>query len=127
MRFTFSPTKMKILGLYLKGENIMSKWTDIRDSIVNELHIPEVTEEAKQRMTLAIVNEGMPLIEQAVDGYVAKLKEQAKSERGWAWGRDAVALPVVLQGAVWAVKMILAKSLDTHGNAAVESMNPAEV
>ena len=105
----------------------MSKWTDIRDSIVNELHIPEVTEEAKQRMTLAIVNEGMPLIEQAVDGYVAKLKEQAKSERGWAWGRDAVALPVVLQGAVGAGKMILAKSLDTHGNAAVESMNPAEV
>lgn len=36
-------------------------------------------------------------------------------------------LPVVLQGAVWAVKMILAKSLDTHGKAAVESMNPAEV
>lgn len=105
----------------------MSKWSEIRDSIVNELHIPEVTEEAKQRMTLAIVNEGMPLIEQAVDGYVAKLKEQAKSERGWAWGRDAVALPVVLQGAVWAVKMILAKSLDAHGNAAVESMNPAEV
>ena len=105
----------------------MSKWTEIRDSIVNELHIPEVTEEAKQRMTLAIVKEGMPLIEQAVDGYVAKLKEQAKSERGWAWGRDAVALPVVLQGAVWAVKMILAKSLDAHGNAAVESMNPAEV
>lgn len=105
----------------------MSKWTEIRNSIVNELHIPEVTEEAKQRMTLAIVNEGMPLIEQAVDGYVAKLKEQAKSERGWAWGRDAVALPVVLQGAVWAVKMILAKSLDAHGNAAVESMNPAEV
>ena len=105
----------------------MSKWTDIRDNIVNELHIPEVTEEAKQRVTLTIVNEGMPLIEQAVDGYVAKLKEQAKSERGWAWGRDAVALPVVLQGAVWAVKMILAKSLDAHGNAAVESMNPTEV
>ena len=125
--FYIFPDKMKISGLYLKGENIMSKWTDIRDSIVNELHIPEVTEEAKQRMTLAIVNEGMPLIEQAVDGYVAKLKEQAKSERGWTWGRDAVALPVVLQGAVWAVKMILAKSLDTHGNAAVESMNPAEV
>ena len=74
------------------------------------------------------INEGMPLLEQAVDGYVAKLKEQAKSERGWAWGRDAVALPVVLQGAVWAVKTILVKSLDTtHGKAAVESMNPAEV
>jgi len=104
----------------------MSKWTEIRDSIVNELHIPEVTEEAKQRMTLAIVNEGMPLIEQAVDGYVAKLKEQAKSERGWAWGRDAVALPVVLQGAVRAVKMILAKSLDGHGKAVIDSMDPAE-
>ena len=103
----------------------MSKWTEIRDSIVNELHIPEVTEEAKQRMTLAIVNEGMPLIEQAVDGYVAKLKEQAKSERGWAWGRDAVALPVVLQGAVWAVKMILAKSLDARGKAEEPAGEPA--
>lgn len=98
----------------------MSKWTDIRDSIVNELHIPEVTEEAKQRVTLAIVNEGMPLIEQAADGYVAKLKEQAKSERGWAWGRDAIALPIVLQGAVWVIKTILAKSLAAKSETTAE-------
>ena len=35
----------------MKGENIMSKWTDIRDAIVKELNVEHVTEEVKQRIT----------------------------------------------------------------------------
>ncbi|EHG22304.1 hypothetical protein HMPREF9334_00340 [Selenomonas infelix ATCC 43532] len=89
----------------------MSKWTDIRDNIVKELNVEQVTEEAKQRITRAILAEGLPLIEQSVDKFVAQIKEQAKDEHGWCYWRDAVVLPAVMQGSVWLIKMVLDKSL----------------
>lgn len=89
----------------------MSKWVDIRDAIVKELNIDNVTEEVKQRITRAILSECLPAIEQAVDKFVAQIKEQAKTERGWCYWRDAVVLPAVMQGAVWLVKLVLDKSL----------------
>ncbi len=89
----------------------MSKWTDIRDVIVKEINVDQVTEEVKQRVTRAILNECIPAIEQAVDRFVAQIKEQAKSERGWCYWRDAVVLPAVMQGSVWLVRLVLDKSL----------------
>ena len=47
----------------------MSKWTEIRDSIVNALHVDKVTEELKQRVTTAIINEVLPPIEDAVNKF----------------------------------------------------------
>lgn len=89
----------------------MSKWTDIRDAIVKELNIDNVTEEVKQRITRAILSEGLPMIEQSVDKFVAQVKEQSKSETGWLYWRDAVVLPTVMQGGVWLIKLVLDKSL----------------
>ena len=89
----------------------MSKWTDIRDAIVKELNVEHVTEEVKQRITRAILSEGLPLIEQSVDKFVAQIKEQAKDEHGWCYWRDAVVLPAVMQGGVWLVRLVLDKSL----------------
>ena len=89
----------------------MSKWTDIRDAIVKEINVDQVTEEVKQRVPRAILNECIPAIEQAVDRFVAQIKEQAKSERGWCYWRDAVVLPAVMQGSVWLVRLVLDKSL----------------
>ena len=89
----------------------MSKWTDIRDNIVRELHIDNVTEEIKQRVSASIVSEVLPPIEDAVNKFVATIQAQAKEERGWCYWRDAIVLPTVMQGAVWLVKMVLDKSL----------------
>ena len=89
----------------------MSKWTDIRDNIVKELNVEQVTEEAKQRITRAILAEGLPLIEQSVDKFVAQVKEQAKDEHGWCYWRDAIVLPAVMQGSVWLVRLVLDKSM----------------
>ena len=89
----------------------MSKWTDIRDAIVKEINVDQVTEEVKQRVTRAILNECIPAIEQSVDKFVAQIKEQAKDERGWCYWRDAVVLPAVMQGSVWLVRLVLDKSL----------------
>ena len=61
----------------------MSKWTDIRDTIVKEINVDQVTEEVKQRVTRTILSECIPAIEQAVDKFVTQIKEQGKDERGW--------------------------------------------
>ena len=89
----------------------MSKWTDIRDNIVREVHIDDVTEEIKQRVSASIVSEVLPPIEDAVNKFVATIQAQAKEERGWCYWRDAVVLPAVMQGSVWLVKMVLTKTL----------------
>ena len=89
----------------------MSKWTDIRDNIVRELHIDNVTEEIKQRVSASIVSEVLPPIEDAVNKFVATIREQAKEERGWCYWLDAIVLPTVMQGTVWLVKLVLTKTL----------------
>ena len=89
----------------------MSKWTEIRDNIVRELHVDNMTEEIKQRVSASIVSEVLPPIEEAVDKFVTTIQAQAKEERGWCYWRDAIVLPTVMQGAVWLVKMVLDKSL----------------
>ena len=89
----------------------MSKWTDIRDNIVRELHIDNVTEEIKQRVSASIVSEALPPIEDAVNKFAATIQAQAKEERGWCYWRDAIVLPTVMQGAVWLVKLVLIKTL----------------
>ena len=89
----------------------MSRWTDIRDNIVRELHVDNVTEEIKQRVSASIVSEVLPPIEDAVNKFAATIQEQAKEERGWCYWRDAIVLPTVMQGAVWLVKMVLTKTL----------------
>lgn len=88
----------------------MSKWTEVRDNVVEALHVDDVTEQVKQNVTKAILTEVVPVIEDAVDRFVAATKEQAKSETGWCKIRDGVALPIIMQGLVYAVKTVLAKT-----------------
>lgn len=89
----------------------MSKWTDIRDNIVRELHVDDVTEEIKQRVSASIVSEVLLPIEDAVNKFAAMIQEQAKEERGWCYWRDAIVLPTVMQGTIWLIKMVLTKTL----------------
>ena len=89
----------------------MSKWTDIRDNIVRELHIDNVTEEIKQRVSASIVSEVLPPIEDAVNQFVTTIQAQAKEERGWCYWRDAIVLPTVMQGTIWLIRMVLVKTL----------------
>ena len=90
----------------------MSKWTEVRDSIVDALHVDDVTEQVKQNVTAAILREVLPVIENAVDGFTATTKEQAKTESGWCKLRDGIVLPIVMQGAVFVVKTVLEKTVE---------------
>ena len=90
----------------------MSKWTEIRDNIVDALRVDDVTEQVKQNVTAAILKEVLPMIENAVDGFTATTKEQAKEEAGWCKLRDGIVLPLVMEGLVYVVKTVLEKTVE---------------
>lgn len=90
----------------------MSKWTDVRDNVVDALHVDDVTEDVKQHVTATLLSEVMPVIENAVDNFCAATKEQAKTESGWCKIRDGVVLLLLMQGGVYVVKLVLSKTVE---------------
>lgn len=89
----------------------MSKWTDVRDGIVDALHVDDVTEDVKQHVTSTILSEVMPVAENAVDSFCTATKEQSKTESGWCKIRDGVVLPLVMQGGIYIIKLVLSKTV----------------
>lgn len=90
----------------------MSKWTDFRDDIVESLQVEEVTEQVKQNLTKQIVESILPAIKTAADGFTAKIKEQAKAETGWCKIRDMLVLPLLIDGAIYVVELVLSKTME---------------
>lgn len=88
----------------------MSKWTEVRDSVVDALNLDDVTEQVKVDLTQQIVTNGMPAIEDVADAFVAKIQAQATAETGWNKVRDQVVLPLVMEGLVFVVKTVLTKA-----------------
>ena len=90
----------------------MSKWTDFRDDIVESLQVEEVTEQVKQNLTKQIVESIVPAVKSASDGFTAKIKEQAKAETGWCKIRDMLVLPLLIDGAIYVVELVLSKTME---------------
>ena len=90
----------------------MSKWTDFRDDIVESLQVEEVTEQVKQDLTKQIVESILPAIKTAADGFTTKIKEQAKTEQSWCKIRDMLVLPLVIEGAIYVVELVLTKTME---------------
>ncbi len=88
----------------------MSKWTDVRDNIVDALHVDDVTEDVKQHVTSTILSEVVPVAENAVDSFCTTTKEQSKTEAGWCKIRDGIVLPLVMQGSIYIIKLVLSKT-----------------
>lgn len=89
----------------------MSKWTDIRDTIVDALNVDVVTEDMKIELTQSILTNAVPAVEAVADKFTAQIQEQSKSETGWNMLRDKIVLPLVINGAIWAVKFALSKTM----------------
>lgn len=90
----------------------MSKWTDFRDDIVESLQVEEVTEQVKQNLTRQIVESILPAVKTAADGFISKIKEQAKTEKGWCKIRDMLVLPLMIEGAIYVVELVLTKTME---------------
>ena len=100
-----------------------SKWVEFRDGIVNALNVEEVTEELKQKVSLVIINEVFPSIEESMEKFIKTIREQAPNESGWCRIRDGIVLPLVLEAVMLVVKTVLTKSLTEENKKLVEGGN----
>lgn len=88
----------------------MSKWTDIRDGVLNALNADEVTEELKESITQKILDEVLPAVDDVAGKFIATIEAQAKDETGWNKIRDSIVLPLVINGSIYVIKYILNKT-----------------
>lgn len=85
----------------------MSKWTDIRDSIEEEVGKVKIDESVKQSVTQKIYDTVLPSAVKLADGFTDAIKEQSKNETGWCKIRDLIVLPAIIQGGLWAIEKAL--------------------
>lgn len=88
----------------------MSKWTEVRDGVVAALDVKEVTEAAKKQLTDNLVHDGMPALEDVASKFITEIQAQAANEAGWNKIRDQFVLPLLINGTIWAVKLVLSNS-----------------
>lgn len=91
----------------------MSKWTEVRDGLVSALDISEVAESAKNQMVASLAGDGIAALEAVADKFVTQIQAQAMNETGWNAIRDKITLPLLINGSIWAVKLVLSKSTPT--------------
>ncbi|MCI7331770.1 MAG: hypothetical protein SOZ01_09090 [Selenomonadaceae bacterium] len=92
----------------------MSKWTDARDSIVNDLQISSVTEQMRADLLQCLANEATPAVEAFLGKFTDAVKAEAEHESGWCRFRDAVVIPgcisLLLQLSKYAITRTLAET-----------------
>lgn len=88
----------------------MSKWTEVRDSMLAALDASDVVESAKQQIVESLSTEGMAALESVADKFVTQVQAQAASETGWNAIRDKFVLPLLINGTIWGIKFVLIKS-----------------
>nr|DAL33589.1 MAG TPA_asm: hypothetical protein [Caudoviricetes sp.] len=88
----------------------MSKWTDIRDGVLEALDVDTVTENLKQQMTASLLSEGIPALEAVAAKFISQIQAEAGKENGWNKVRDSIVLPMVINVGLWLVKTVLNKT-----------------
>lgn len=88
----------------------MSKWTEVRDGLVSALDVNEVAEAAKNQVIAGLTGEGMDAIEAVAGKFVEQVQSQAATESGWSKARDLIILPLVINAAIWLIKLVFSKS-----------------
>ena len=69
-----------------------------------------VDEALKQDLSRYILNELMPIAEEAASNFITQIQEQSKSERGWVKFRDSIVLPFIISGLLYLTKTTLEKT-----------------
>lgn len=88
----------------------MSKWVQIRDTAVEALGLDEVGKTMKGNLNNWLVSEGMDVITVAADKVVEQCRKDAPQESGWCKVRDAVVLPLAIQGGLTVLKVVIQKA-----------------
>ena len=92
----------------------MSKWTEVRDALVDALSVEDVAATAKDQLTTSLATDGMEAIQGVADKFITEIQSQAATESGWSAIRDKIVLPVLISGGLWIAKVVVAKSATTN-------------
>jgi hypothetical protein len=90
----------------------MIKWPEIRDSLIEAMHVKEVGNDLKNDFIKWLGTEGLDFVQAFVDEVIKECKEDAPTESGWCKIRDGVVLPVVLNVGMYVLKLVLEKSAE---------------
>lgn len=90
----------------------MSKWTDIRDSVLETLKLEEVGKGVKNRFVGWVGNEGVDFAQAFVDEIKDECTRDAPQEKGWCRIRDTFVVPLFLDGAMFLLKMVIEKAAE---------------
>lgn len=88
----------------------MSKWTEVRDSIVEALKVEEVGQDLKSRFVGWLGDEGIGFIQPIADEIKSECKKDAPQETGWCRIRDSFVVPVALDIGMAILKLIIEKA-----------------
>ena len=88
----------------------MSDWTKIRDSIEDAIKLDGVGKTMKNDFVCWLGNEGIDFAQKFVDRIIDECKTDAPTESGWCKIRDAFVVPIVLNIAMYVLKMVLTKA-----------------
>ena len=85
----------------------MSKWTEIRDTVVDALKVEEVGKNLKGNFIDWLTKEGIALLEAAADRVIEECKTDAPKETGWCKIRDAFVVPAAINIGLYVLKVVL--------------------
>jgi hypothetical protein len=88
----------------------MSKWTEVRDSIVEALKVEEVGQDLKTRFVDWLGDEGIGFIQPIADAIVDECKKDAPTESGWCKIRDLFVVPVAVNLGMALLKLVIDKA-----------------
>ena len=90
----------------------MSKWTDVRDSVIEALKVEAIGQSMKNDFITWLTGEGIEFAQAFADSVIAECKADAPQETGWCKIRDGVVLPVALNVGMYILKTVLTKAAE---------------
>jgi len=90
----------------------MSKWTEIRDSLVNAMKIEDMGKNLKNDFVTWLSGEGLDFAQGFVDEIISECKKDAPNESGWCKIRDTFVVPVALNIVMYVLKTVMTKAAE---------------
>ena len=88
----------------------MSKWTEVRDSLVEAMKLEDIGKNLKADFVTWLSGEGLDFAQDVVDKIIEECKKEAPEETGWCKIRDTFVVPVALNIVMYVLRTVLTKA-----------------
>lgn len=88
----------------------MSKWTEIRDSVVDALQVETVGKNMKDEFIGWLAKEGINFLRALAERIAEQCKADAPNEAGWCKIRDAFVVPAAVNVGMYILEMVIEKA-----------------